>query len=178
MKTYKKVIDKKEVVLPEYKIIIRKDGMATYNPTEEMILEDGWVEYIEPEIVKTEEELLNEEKTILIDQISQYDSSENVNVFYIGENKLWFSKYNRLSLKMRFNAELESGKNTTILWSDGISFDLSLDRAIYILNEIEIYASSCYDKTQQHIANVKKMENIEDVKSYDYKQGYPDVLRF
>ena len=149
MKKYKKIFDEGEVILPEYKIIIHKDGMVTYNPTEEMILEDGWEEYIEPVIEKTEEELLNEEKIMMINQISQYDTSEDVNVFYIGENKLWFSKYERLSLKMRFNAELESGKNTTVLWSGGISFDLSLDRAIHILNEIEIYASSCYDKCCQ-----------------------------
>lgn len=29
-------------------IVIRKDGMNTYNPTEEMILADGWVEYVPP----------------------------------------------------------------------------------------------------------------------------------
>lgn len=29
-------------------IVIRKDGMATYNPTEEMILADGWEEYVPP----------------------------------------------------------------------------------------------------------------------------------
>lgn len=29
-------------------IVIKKDGMATYNPTEEMILADGWVEYVPP----------------------------------------------------------------------------------------------------------------------------------
>lgn len=31
-------------------IVIRKDGMNTYNPTEEMILADGWVEYVPPVI--------------------------------------------------------------------------------------------------------------------------------
>ena len=43
-------------------IVITKDGMTTTNPTEEMILADGWVEYIEPEPTpapeKTEEEKL------------------------------------------------------------------------------------------------------------------------
>lgn len=30
------------------RIVISKDGMYTYNPPEEMILADGWVEYIPP----------------------------------------------------------------------------------------------------------------------------------
>jgi hypothetical protein len=30
------------------RIVISKDGMHTYNPTEEMILADGWVEYVAP----------------------------------------------------------------------------------------------------------------------------------
>ena len=35
-------------------IVIRKDGMNTYNPTEEMILADGWVEYVPPTIEPSE----------------------------------------------------------------------------------------------------------------------------
>ena len=35
-------------------IVIRKDGMNTYNPTEEMILADGWVEYVPPVIEPVE----------------------------------------------------------------------------------------------------------------------------
>ena len=35
-------------------IVIRKDGMNTYNPTEEMILAGGWVEYVPPTIEPSE----------------------------------------------------------------------------------------------------------------------------
>ena len=37
-------------------IIINKDGMTTFNPTAEMLLEDGWELYVVPE--PTKEELL------------------------------------------------------------------------------------------------------------------------
>ena len=37
------------VIRDANKIVITKDGMTTTNPTEEMILADGWVEYVEPE---------------------------------------------------------------------------------------------------------------------------------
>jgi hypothetical protein len=47
-----------------------------------------------------------------------------------------------------------------------------------MLNAIELYASACYDNTQAHIANVKALENIESLKNYDYRTGYPEKLRF
>jgi hypothetical protein len=47
-----------------------------------------------------------------------------------------------------------------------------------MLNAIELYASACYDNTQRHISTVKSMEMIDDIKSYDYRTGYPDKLIF
>ena len=47
-----------------------------------------------------------------------------------------------------------------------------------MLLAIELYASACYDNTQAHVANVKSLENIEDVQNYDYRVGYPEKLRF
>ena len=46
MKLFEKEINGKKVLKPLNKIVIEKDGMNTYNPTEEMVLNDGWVEYI------------------------------------------------------------------------------------------------------------------------------------
>ena len=43
---------------------------------------------------------------------------------------------------------------------------------------IEKYASECYDNTQMHIANVKAIEDMEELKNYDYRTGYPEKLRF
>ena len=91
---------------------------------------------------------------------------------------MWLDKATRVGLKLRFDAELSVGKTTTILWYEGMSFELELANAIQMLNAIEIYASACYDNTQKHIANVKSMNTIGDVKSYDYRTGYPEKLRF
>lgn len=178
MKRYVKTIDGNQVIKPANKIIINKDGMDTYNPTEEMILSDGWVEYIEPVYEPTEEELLNEAKIRMIDRIMRYDSSDEVNIFYIGEYSLWLDKATRVGLKLRFDAEMESGKTTTTLWNEGIPFELELVNAMHMLNVIEIYASACYDNTQQHFANVKALDSIDDVEHYDYRRGYPEKIRF
>jgi hypothetical protein len=46
MKQYTKVINGLSIIRTRKQIVIKKNGMNTYNPTEEMILADGWVEYV------------------------------------------------------------------------------------------------------------------------------------
>ena len=46
MKKYTKVINGLSVIKTRKQIVIKKGGMNTFNPTEEMILADGWIEYI------------------------------------------------------------------------------------------------------------------------------------
>ena len=178
MKLYEKIIDGKQHCKPASKIVIVKDGMQIFNPTEEMLLEDGWVEHIPVPYEPTEEESLNREKERMIERILHHDSSDEVNIFHVGEQKMWLDKATRVGLKLRFDAEMTAEKTTTTLWYDGMSFELELTAAVQMLNAIELYASACYDNTQRHIAIVKSMETIDDIKSYDYRTGYPDYLRF
>ena len=48
MKRYIKVIDGQTVIKTRKQIVITSEGLNTYYPTEEMILADGWEEYIPP----------------------------------------------------------------------------------------------------------------------------------
>lgn len=178
MKTYIKTIDGIRVIKPADKIIVTKEGIDTFCPTEEMILEDGWEEYVEPVYETTDEELLSNMKERIIKEIISYDSSDAVNVFYIGECRFWFDKMERIGLKLRFDSELKSGKSTTTLWSDGRAFEFEISYLIDILTDVEVYASACYDITQKHVAKVKLLSNIESVKSYNYRIGYPEILMF
>lgn len=174
MKTYQKEIDGKLVVRQANKIVIEKDGMCTYNPTEEMILEDGWVEYVAPE--PTEEEKLNCEIEHKIREIEWFDSSQEVNSFSIDGINLWLDKATRVGLKLRFESETAMGRENTTLWSEGIEFVLPLEMAVKMLYGLELYASACYDNTQRHIAAVGKLESIDDVRAYDHRTGYPEKL--
>lgn len=66
MKLYEKIINGQKHCKPASKIIIKKDGMQTLNPTEEMLLEDGWKVH-EPVVYEpTEEEIANREKAFEI----------------------------------------------------------------------------------------------------------------
>lgn len=178
MKLYEKIIDGKQHCKPANKIVIVKDGMQTFNPTEEMLLEDGWVEHIPVPYEPTGEEILNREKEHKIEEILRHDSSPEVNIFYIADQEMWLDKATRVGLKLRFDAEMASGQTNTTLWYEGTHFNLELANAVQMLNAIELYASACYDNTQAHIANVKSIEDVETLKNYDYRTGYPEKLRF
>ena len=181
MKLYEKIINGKQHCKPANKIVIVKDGMQTFNPTEEMLLADGWKVHEPVPYEPTEEEILNREKEYKIEEILRHDSSREVNCFYIADQEMWLDKATRVGLKLRFDAELAKGLESTILWQNGISFPLPLvgdGNAFQMLNAIELYASACYDNTQKHLSVVGMMISSEEMVAYDYKAGYPEKLRF
>ena len=173
MKKYVKEIDGEKVYKTRQQIVISKNGMSTYNPTEQMILDDGWVEYIDPVYEETVEDF----RRYKINEITNYDQSNEVNEFYIQDIPVWLDKNTRSGLKLRFEAEKVMLKEYTTLWYDNQEFVLPLDSAIQMLYAIEVYASECYDNTQKHIAEVLKLETKEDIELYDFRVGYPEKLR-
>ena len=114
----------------------------------------------------------------LRNNIQNYDSSKEVNCFYIGDAEIWLDKATRAGLKLRFEAEVAMGAEETTLWYNNIQFPLKLEIAVQMLYAIEVYASACYDNTQKHLAELSKLTTLEEVESYDYKTGYPEKLRF
>ena len=159
-------------------IVIVKDKKQYICPSEEMLLAEGWVEYVPVVHEPTEEELLMQEQKIVKDRISRYDSSDEVNMFYVNNIPVWLDKVTRSGLMLRFQSEIAMGKTETSLWYEGIEFPLTLESAIQMLYAIEVYASNCYDNTQRHLAEVDKLTTVEEIKNYDYQTGYPEKLRF
>lgn len=110
MKLYTKIIDGLTHIMPANRIVVIKDDMQIFNPTEDILLSDGWKEYIAPENELTDEQILSQEKEIKINDITEYDASDNVNIFYVNDIPMWLDKATRVGLMLRFNAEIESGK--------------------------------------------------------------------
>ena len=120
-------------------------------------------------------------KKELIDKIIAYDSSEAVNSFSFGGIPMWLDKATRVGLKLRFEAELALGKETTTLWLNGMNFTLPLSgegNAMNVLTALELYASASYDVTQMHLAMVAQMTTAEEVLAFDWTSGYPEKLAF
>lgn len=174
MKKYVKEINGKKVYKTRQQIVISKDGMSTYNPTEEMILADGWKEYIVPVYEETIEDIRRHK----LDEIKYYDQSEEVNCFYVNDMPIWLDKATRSGLMLRFQAEIASGLTETTLWYNGMEFPLVTEQAVQMLYALELYASKCYDVTQKHMSEVNKLETKEEIQNYDYTLGYPEKLKF
>ena len=155
---------------------IKEVEVQTFNPSDEMLFADGWEIYVTPEL--TPEQILFNTKQDKKNDIERYDSSVEVNEFYIQEMPVWLDKSTRAGLMLRFNSELALKKETTTLWYEGHSFTLPLNTAMHMLYALEVYASECYDNTQLHLANIEKLETLEEIKEYDYTVGYPEKLHF
>lgn len=163
-------------IQPANRIVVIQDGFQHINPTEELILADGWAEYVAPE--PTEYELFVEAKQEAKMAVESYDSSTEVNSFYIDGNRVWLDKATRAGLMLRFEAEMAIGADETTLWYEGRQFTLALPSAMRMLYALEVYASSCYDNTQRHLAEVENLTTVEALKAYDYTTGYPEKLEF
>ena len=169
-----------QIVIKGQRTIKDKDGndkvvtTNTYNPTEEMILADGWEEYITPVYEPTIEDYRREKKN----EILRYDSSDEVNAFYMQGKPMWLDKATRAGLMLRFQAEQVMGNESTTLWYGGEQYEIPLLGAFQMLYALEVYASQSYDNTQRHLANIANLETIEEVEAYDYKEGYPEKLQF
>lgn len=175
MNIYIKEINGVKVIKPQNQIIVIKDGFQILNPNEDLIFEDGWVLYNQNSI---ENKSLNVIKKETIRKIERYDSSKDINVFYIQDKEVWVDKATRVGLNLRFASEEKKGLTETTLWYNGESFTLPLETAKNMLVEVELYASECYDITQQHIANVNSLTDKEEILEYNYREGYPEKLHF
>ena len=113
-----------------------------------------------------------------IEQITEYDQSEDVNSFTLQGKTMWLPKETRVGLVNSVTIEKNAGKTTTVLWFGGERYELPVDTALQMLSALELYALECYNVTAAHKAAVNALERVEDVVAYDYTQGYPEKLNF
>lgn len=182
MKRYTKQIDGKSVIKSLKEIVVKKNGKQTFNPSEEMVLADGWVEYITP--IPSEEQLFNRAKSNKIRDIEYYDASKEVNICYIKTPldtiPYWANKSERSSLKSAVQDCIAMNRETyrLDLRDVGVSVDIACNKLLAMLSALEVYAIDCYNKTTDHIFNVKNLTTVEEIEVYDYRVGYPEKLTF
>lgn len=155
-------------------IIIHKNGKQIINPPEEMILADGWEEYVTPE--PTAEELLERAKLKKVAAIKAHDTSSAVNSFYHGDVEYWLDRDTRVSVRSTAEIMKEMGRETMTLWLGDVNVTLSPAEVLQMLAVLEVYALECYNTTAEHISTVNALATIEDVEAYDYTQGYPQKI--
>lgn len=76
---------KNNQVKPINQIVLIKDGMQIFNPTENMIIENGWVKYEAPELTEKEQQLIESEKARQELQNSDYKIIKCMECYLCGE---------------------------------------------------------------------------------------------
>ena len=165
-------LNEKEVEMPEQ----RQIGLDEYETI--MVKKYVYDEMLIKPKYQTEESILDWMRENKIKEITKYDSSDYVNVFYFGGVKMWLDKATRAGLITRFTSAQSVGEETTTLWYGTLSFTMPTSTAFSVLYAIENYASKCYDVTASHKKDVESLTTLEDIFNYDITKGYPQVLNF
>lgn len=118
---------------------------------------------------------LDKYKDKLIEEITDYDKSDNVNTFYYKGEQAWLDKTTRIGLINSTTLLKNSGEETAPLWLNNKLFTLPCDEILSLLNKLELYTIKCTNVTNQHKANVLALTSIQD---YDYTVDYPLKLQF
>ena len=200
MKTYQKEIDGKlvrkqrnEIVLSVTRVITdKKTGEEkevksnVYNPTHEMLLENGWVKYVPttPSVELTERQLYRRAMARKLRDLENYDNSSEVNdciIVYQGQElHYWANKTERDALKGALRDCMALGRTEyrLDLREKGISITLPCELLLQMLAALEVYAIDCYNKTTDHRFAINALTTLEEVEAYDFKVGYPEIPKF
>ncbi len=104
--------------------------------------------------------------------------SDAVKAFLINGIRGWLNSEERVSIRKAAADKAAAGRETVMLYLSGQGIEMTPAKVEEILAAVEVYASDCYDKTEQHKAAVAALESVEDVQAYDYTAGYPETLSF
>lgn len=152
------------------------DGQLIINPTDEQLTLAGYHQVIPPE--PTVEELLDNAKADKLMAIDGYDSSDAVNVFFLGGNPMWLDAPTRQTLRTSIDAYVSINAEQVTKWFGGQQFTFPTQVWLAMLNALEVYAGEALNVTEAHKAAVMALDNVDDVENYDYTTGYPVVLNF
>ena len=115
-------------------------------------------------------------KRKVIEAITAYDTSSNVNAFVLNDNIVWLDKDTRVGLMNSTNIQKAAGLEETVLWLGTTPIRINCDLAIQLLGALEIYALDSFNKTAEHKKNVEALTTVDEVAAYDYTAGYPEKL--
>lgn len=146
---------------------------AYLNPTEELLAQAGYHEYI-----PSAEELLVNAKANKLAEIEAYDNSGAVNSFELGGVPMWLDAQTRQQLRISIEAYQATGEENVTKWFEGQEFTFPVVLWLQMLNSLEVYASDALNVTESHKAAVKALTAIEEVENYDFTIGYPQKLEF
>lgn len=146
------------------------NGVFSGIPTVEQLTEWGFTEYVPPVHERTLEEAMRER----IEELEDYDSSDNVNEFTLNGSGMWLEPAVRDNYMMSLQSAKRLGQTTVPF----LGQTLNIDDAIGMIDAVNLYAMQCVAVTDSHRAAINALQSIADVDRYDFTVGYPTKLTF
>jgi hypothetical protein len=110
--------------------------------------------------------------------IEGHAKSEAVKVFEINSVRGWLDSEERGSIRRAAADKASEGRDVFTLYLSGTCIQMPPAKVEEILKAVEVYASDCHDKTEEHKAAVEALADPDEVQAYDYTAGYPETLSF
>lgn len=152
-----------------------ENGVATTEAVEHKVWEYDGV-WLATGGITTEAALTAAAQKMLLEKITDWDTSEAVNGFILNGQRVWLN-FELRDRVYQGNERLQRiGRTDTTLWLGKQCYNLSIEQAQNIISHIEAYAKDCYNVTAAHKKAVSEMSTVEEVLGYDYTAGYPEVL--
>ena len=155
-------------------VLLSDEQKAFYEANPNATVKEVWDMELTPSHVRT----LDEAKREKIMQIEEYDSSEAVNSFTIGNQTMWLTVSERQQLATQISSNEAIGRETMTRWFGGQEFTFPLATWKQMLVALEVYAGDALNVTEAHKAAVNALETIEEVDNFDITAGYPEKLSF
>ena len=111
-------------------------------------------------------------------QIEEYDKSDSVNSFFLGDIRMWLTVSERQQLATQISANDAAGRDDMSKWFGGKEFSFPIEAWKQMLVAVEVYAGDALNVTESHKSEVSAMEDADEVIAYDITKGYPDKLVF
>lgn len=124
----------------------------------------------------TEAALTAAAQKMVLEKITEWDTSSAVNGFILNGQRVWLDKATRVGLMNSTTIAKGMGLATTTLWLGDVKLVVECDKAIQLLSALEMYALECFNTTAAHKKTVTEMGTVEEVLGYDYTAGYPKML--
>ena len=185
MRQYYKIIDGEEVFFSGNILRTTEEvngeiqNIVIYNPTEEMILAAGWMIW-EPPVTSdpepTEEELAEKARENKLMEISNYDSSIHVNIFYLAGQPLWLDAQTRQTLRISIESYQAMGIESVTKWFNDQQYTFPTAAWLQMLVALEVYAAEALNVTEMHRSVIRHLETREEIEAYDITTGYPEIL--
>ena len=153
-----------------------ENGMATT----EAVVRKVWVYdgvRLETGGMTSEAALTAAAQKMVLAEIEKHDTSSAVNGFILNGQRVWLDKATRVGLMNSTTIAKGMGQETTTLWLGDVKLVVECDKAIQLLSALEMYALECFNVTAAHKKAVAEMSTVEEVLGYDYKAGYPEILK-